>query len=109
MVSRETTREEGSGAQLSPIQASGGQPGQPGQPSSAQASAPGSGEKGQQSGSPSGSLKGFDKRHNGKDQADWAKLKDNTLRKVRSGGVSSFAEEHQEAIRAFYRRLQEEQ
>ncbi len=43
----------------------------------------------------------------GSDQADWARLKDRVRRHVRSDETVRFAEEHQAAIRAYFRRLME--
>ncbi len=44
----------------------------------------------------------------GIDQAAWAKLSEHVRQAIRSGGSERFAEEHQEAIRAYYRKLGEE-
>jgi hypothetical protein len=51
----------------------------------------------------------MDARRIGADQADWARLRDNTLRRIQREGTASFAEEFQAPIRAFYKRLLEEQ
>ena len=44
----------------------------------------------------------------GIDQAEWAKLSERVQQAIRSGGSERFTEEHQEAIRAYYRKLGEE-
>ncbi|MHC4251975.1 MAG: hypothetical protein ACYS9X_22885, partial [Planctomycetota bacterium] len=67
----------------------------------------GSGE-GQKEAKPVGDLAGFDKAIAGIDQADWAKLPHRVRQSIKSGGVERFAEEHQEAIRAYFKRLLEE-
>ena len=44
----------------------------------------------------------------GNDQAEWAKLSERVQQAIRSGTSERFSEEHQEAIRAYYRKLGEE-
>jgi hypothetical protein len=44
----------------------------------------------------------------GTDQADWAKSRAEVRQNIKSGGVEQFSEEHQEAIRAYLKRLGED-
>lgn len=45
----------------------------------------------------------------GDDQAEWLQLPDRVRRSIRDGSGGEFSEEHQATIRAYFRRLGEEQ
>lgn len=45
----------------------------------------------------------------GADGADWARLSARLRTDIRGGGAEQFSEEHREPIRAYFRRLAEEQ
>lgn len=55
-----------------------------------------------------GSAAKLDLKSEKDDRPEWARLSDKARRNVRVDGVERFSEEHQEAIRAYLRRLGEE-
>ncbi len=86
------------------------QPVRPGSPGMDQSlSSPGGDGSGQLAGGDPGDLSAFEQAQAGQDQADWARLNERIRRAIRSEGVEAFTEEHQEAIRAYFKRLGEEQ
>ena len=89
-----------------------GAPSKPGAPGPQQAqgakpSASGTSEGGKPAAPENGPMP-TDNAPPGIDQAEWAKLSERVQQAIRSGGSERFTEEHQEAIRAYYRKLGEE-
>jgi PA14 domain len=95
-------------AQLSAQAGAPGQSSAKGGPGSASAQSSNSNSgQGSSASSDPGDMSGFEKRRRGEDGAGWARLSDSLRRNIRSGGLTDFAEEHQEAIRAYFRKLAE--
>ncbi len=55
-----------------------------------------------------GQAVGSDRPPGGVDQADWARLPDEVRRRIRSAAIDQYPPEQQDAIRAYLRRLAEE-